>query len=127
VADGYARNYLFPRSLGAPVTDETRKRLAKIRREREQKLAEQLDGARQMAARLAELSLTMPVKTGPEDRLYGSVTAGDITTALAAQGVEIDHHKIELEEAIRELGVYDVPVKIHPDVAATVKVWVVEE
>lgn len=127
VADGYARNYLFPRSLGAPVTEATRRRLAKMRAEREAEQKAALEGAREAAARLEGVSCTIAVKTGEDDRLYGSVTAANIVDALKAQGIEIDKHSLALEHPIKDLGVFDIPVRLHPEVETTVKVWVVEE
>ncbi|MBM4144097.1 MAG: 50S ribosomal protein L9 [Lentisphaerae bacterium] len=127
VADGYARNYLMPRKLGAPVTEAARRRLARIRREREAALAADLEAARKRAAALAGASCTLPVKVGQDEKLYGSVTPADIAVALKAQGIEVDKRDILLEEPIRELGVFDIPVRLHPEVSASVKVWVVEE
>ena len=127
VADGYARNYLLPRNLAAPVTDVTRKRLEKIRREREEVRKAELEAARQIAEKLEQSSCTIPVKVGEEDKMFGSVTSADIAEVLAAKGVEIDKHKIALDEPIRELGVYDIRIKIHTDVDASVKIWIVEE
>lgn len=127
VADGYARNYLFPKNLGAPVTEATRRRLAKLRVEREAKQKAALEAAKKMAARLEGVSCTIPVKTGEDDRLYGSVTAGNIVEALKEQGVELDKNALVMEHPLKDLGVFDIPVRLHPEVETTVKVWVVEE
>ncbi|MBM4149148.1 MAG: 50S ribosomal protein L9 [Lentisphaerae bacterium] len=127
VSDGYARNYLLPRGVAAPVTEATRRKLAKQRAERAAELESQLGGAREMAGRLAKASVTVTVKTGDGEKLYGSVTASDIADALKAQGIELDRGQIELDSAIKDLGVFDVSVRLHPQVDAKVKVWVVEE
>lgn len=127
VSDGYARNYLLPKQLAAPVNEATRRRLEKLRREREQERAGALKSARAKAGALANVSCTIAVKTGEDEKLYGSVTAADIAESLKGQGVEIDRHSLVLEAPIKELGVYDVPVKLHPEVEAAIKVWVVEE
>lgn len=127
VAEGYARNYLLPRKLAAPVTEATRRYLEKKRREREEEQARVLARAREQAAAIEKVSCTLPVKTGEEGKLFGSVTAADIAEALAAQGIEVDRRQIELAEPIRELGVFSVPLRLHPEVNATLKVWVVEE
>lgn len=128
VADGYARNYLLPKKLAALATDETRQRLAKIRREREAAIKAELTAARELAEKFKKISCTIPVKVGKDEKLYGSVTTSDIADALKAQGIkEIDKHKLLLDEPIRELGVFDVKIKLHPEVEASVKVWVVEE
>ena len=127
VADGYARNYLVPKHLAAPVTEATRRRLAKIQREREESLKEQLASAQELANRIVSLSCTIPARTSDEQNLYGSVSETEIAAAMKDQGVEIDRDCIKLEEHIKTLGVYEVPVVLHPDVETTVKVWVVEE
>ena len=127
VADGYARNYLFPKKIGAPVTDATRRRLARIRREREAAREAKSDAARETAAKLAGASCTIAVKTGEDEKMFGSVTAADIVGALQGQGVEIDRRCLLLEQPIRELGLFEIRVKLDSEVEATVKVWVVEE
>ena len=127
VADGYARNYLLPKKLAAPVTEATRRRLAKLQQERETKRRLALEEARQMANRLEGVSCTLAVKTSEDGKLYGSVTPADIADALAQQGVKLDRHVFVLEGPVKELGVFDVPVRLHPEVETTVKVWVVEE
>jgi len=127
VADGYARNYLFPSKLAAPVTEATKRRLEKMRRDREAAVAAQRAEAQELAAKLADMSCTIPVKVGGDEKLYGSVTAGDIADQLKPQGVEIDRHQIELAQPIKELGVFDVKIRLHPDVESSVKVWIVEE
>jgi large subunit ribosomal protein L9 len=127
VADGYARNYLIPQELAAPVTEATRRRLAKIRVRRQATRKAELADARATAARFKNASVTIPVKTGEEGKMYGSVTTIDIAEALKSQGIDVDRHSLVLEHGIKELGVFDVPVKLHTDVEATVKVWVVEE
>ena len=127
VADGYARNYLFPKSLAAPVTEATRRQLAKLQRERETETREALRAAQEKANQLQSVSVTIPVKTGEDEKMYGSVTTSDIAEALATQGLVLERHLIDLEHPIKELGVFDVKVKLHPDVDSAVKVWVVEE
>jgi large subunit ribosomal protein L9 len=127
VADGYARNYLLPRQLAAPVTAMSRRQLEVRRNKREERLRTEREQADVLATRLAAISLTLPVKAGPEGKLYGSVGTADIAEALAAQGMAIDRHKVVLKEPLKELGVYDVAVKLHPERQGTVKVWIVEE
>jgi large subunit ribosomal protein L9 len=127
VAEGYARNYLFPRQLAAPVTEATRRRLAKIQKDREAALAAELEAAQSMARQLEAASCTIAVKTGEDEKLFGSVTAADIAASLKEQGIELDRHKIALDAPIKELGVFDILVKLHPQVDSSVKVWVVEE
>lgn len=127
VTDGYARNYLLPRKLGAPVTDATRRRLVKIREEREAGKKAELEAAKARAGKLANVSCTIAVQTGEDDKMYGSVSDAQIADALKEQGVEIDRHALVLDDPIKELGVFDVAIKLHPEVEASIKVWVVEE
>jgi large subunit ribosomal protein L9 len=127
VADGYARNYLFPKKLAAPVTKGAHARLAVLRENREKARSEELAAARELAGRLSGCSCTIAVKTGTDEKMYGSVSNADIAQALEKQGMVIDRHKIELDAPLKELGVFDVRVKLRADVNATVKVWIVEE
>ena len=127
VADGYARNYLLPKSLAAPVTTATRRRLSKIQADRAIAKQNTLTAAGEMANRLATASCTIAVKTGEDDKMYGSVTVQNIVESLKEQGIELDRHCVAMESPIKELGVFDVPVNLHPEVEASLKVWVVEE
>ncbi len=127
VADGYARNFLFPRGLAAPVTDVTRRQLAKLQREREASRREALAAAGALAAALAEVSVTLPVKTSDGENLYGSVSAADIAAVLKMQGFEVERGAIEIPEPIKTLGVYEVKIRPAAEAEATIKVWVVEE
>jgi len=127
VADGYARNYLLPRDLAAPVTEATRRRLVKIQAEREKDQAESRAQAQALAKTVSAASCTIAVKVGEGEQLYGSVTESDVVDALKVQSIEIDRHQVVLDDPIKELGTFDVPIRLHPDVEATVKVWVVEE
>jgi large subunit ribosomal protein L9 len=127
VADGYARNYLLPRGLAAPVTETARRRLEKKRKEEEVKKARSREEAQALVERIGKASCSIAVKTGAEGKLFGSVGSADIAEALKKQGIELDRHAIRLEEPIRELGVFNVPVKLTADVTTEIKVWVVEE
>ncbi|MEI6970655.1 MAG: 50S ribosomal protein L9 [bacterium] len=127
VVPGHARNYLFPRKLATEVTADTMKRVEKIKRTKEAARLAETDAARKVAEKMSGSSLTIPVKAGETDKLFGSVTDAEIASALCGQGFKVDKSQVELEKPIKELGVYEVPIRIHADVSATVKVWVVEE
>lgn len=127
VSDGYARNYLLPRNLGAPVTEATRRKLAKLQQQRESSVKDALASAQVLATKLESVSCTIPVKTGEDEKLYGSVTAAQIADVLKGQGIELDRHQLVLTDQIRELGVFTIPVKLHPEIEASIRVWVVEE
>jgi large subunit ribosomal protein L9 len=127
VADGYARNYLLPRKLALLVTEGNKKQIERERSKFDAKEAEEQKVAQAMAERLAGLQVDIARKVGETDVLYGSVTSSDIAEALARKGFEIDRRKLALAEPIKKLGEFDVPVKLHRDVAAHVKLRVVAE
>ena len=125
VADGYARNFLFPKGLAMPATAANLRRIESLRKKRDATLAAQLGDAKEAAGKLVKQSYTVVAAAGEDGKLYGSVTAADISETLKKEGIEVDRRKIVLEHPIRELGVYDVDVKLHPEVATKVKIWVV--
>ena len=127
VADGYARNYLLPRKLALLATEGNKKQIERERGKFVAKEAEEQKVAEAMAERLGALDIAIAKKVGETEALYGSVTTADIAEALAAKGVEIDRRKLHLSEPIKRLGEFDVPVRLHPDVTAHVKVRVVAE
>jgi len=127
VADGYARNYLLPKRLAAPVNNATRKYLAKRERERAASEKDLLQAAKELAKRLEQASCTIAVKTGKDDKLFGAVHVGHVLSSLAGQGIEVAKEAIQLDEPIDELGVFEIPVKLHPDVIVALKVWIVKE
>lgn len=127
VADGHARNYLLPRELAAPVTPGALRKLEKLRKERDALAKLQLAEAHAKANKLENVSVTIRAKTIDGEKLYGSVSAVDIVDALAAQGTALDRTQIELAEHLKQTGAFDVPVRLHPDVAVTIKVWIVKE
>ena len=127
VAEGYLRNYLLPKKLATLITDGTRKQVEKKRQLREQKLTEERAKMAEQAKAIEQLSVTIAVKTGEEGKLFGSVTVLDVIAAVEKQGVKLDRHQIQLDEPLRKLGKYDLPVKLHPEVQTTLKVWIVEE
>jgi large subunit ribosomal protein L9 len=127
VADGYARNYLLPRKLALPVTEGSRRQIERERAKFDAREAEEKKVAEAIASRLADIEVVIARKVGETDALYGSVTTADIAEALAAQGVEVDRRKLQLADPIKKLGDLDVPVKLHREVAGSVKVRVVAE
>ena len=127
VADGYARNYLLPKKLAFEATQANLKRIEQERRVREIHEARDKQEAQALAARLSQLSLTAVRKVGENELLYGSVTNADVGELLEKEGFAIDKRKILLDDPIKSLGIYEVPVKLHHEVTANVKVWVVKE
>ncbi|MGH9777238.1 MAG: 50S ribosomal protein L9 [Candidatus Acidiferrales bacterium] len=127
VKPGYARNYLIPRKLAMPATAGARKQVTDMKAANARKDAREKSGAESLAAQLGELTLTISAKAGEQDQLFGSVTTMDIAAALEAKGFNIDRRTIELEEPIKTIGEYSVPVRLRHDVAAAVKVAVTRE
>ncbi len=127
VADGYARNYLLPRKLALPATPGNKTQVERQRAKFDAREAEDRGAAQRVADRLAGIDLVISRRVGETEALYGSVTSADIADALAQRGFELDRRKLQLDEAIKRLGDYEVPVKLHRDVTAVVKVRVVAE
>jgi large subunit ribosomal protein L9 len=127
VADGYARNYLLPRKLALLATAGNKKQIEREREKFEAKEADEKRVADGLAQRLANVEVVIARKVGETEALYGSVTTVDIADALAAKGIEVERRKLQLHEPIKQLGEFDVPVRLHRDVAAHIKVKVVAE
>lgn len=125
VADGYARNFLFPRKLALAVTGENKRQIERERAKAEAREAEEVQIAQALATRLEAVELAIARRVGENDTLYGSVTAADIAEALAARELGVDRRKIQLSEPLKTLGEHVVPVKLHREVTADVKVKVV--
>ncbi len=127
VKDGYARNYLIPRNLALVATRGNRKVYEELKRQKEARDNRAQRDAVALSKKIEKASCTIPVAVGKEDQIFGSVTAQHVSEHLAEQGFEIERRRIELDEPIRALGVYDVSIRLHAEVSATVKVWVVKE
>jgi len=127
VREGYAANYLLPKGLGVRATEANLKRLESLRTKFKAEEKELVDAARSLSERLEGKSLTISRKASEEGHLYGSVTVGTIVEALAAEGFAVDNRAVKLSEPIKNVGVYNVPLALHPDVIPEIKVWVVEE
>ena len=126
VSNGYARNFLLPRGLAIKATDGAVNQAASMRRARDLRDAEDRSAAEVVARSLVARTITISAKAGVEGKLYGSVTAADITEAVAEQaGVELDRRKVALTEAIKVVGSHQVPVKLHSDVQFPITVEVV--
>jgi len=126
-ADGYACNCLLPRKLALLVTEGNKKQIERERAKFDAKEAEEKKIAEAMAARLATAEVVIARRVGETEALYGSVTAADIAEALASKGFEIDRRRLQLADPIKKVGESSIPVKLHRDVTATVKVKVVAE
>ena len=127
VAEGYARNFLIPRGLVTPASDSNLKQLAQQNKAEQKKKQQEKEEAEKLAKKLEELTVEFRAKTGEGGRLFGSITGKHIAEELEKKNISIDKRKIQLDEPIRTLGVTFVPVKVHPEVTAKLKVQVLEE
>jgi large subunit ribosomal protein L9 len=125
VANGYARNYLFPRKLALAVTDENKRQIERERAKAEARDAEELREVQALQARLESVELTIARRVGENDTLYGSVTSSDIADALAARDLAVDRRKIQLADPLKTLGDHKVPLKLHREVTAELTVKIV--
>jgi large subunit ribosomal protein L9 len=127
VADGYARNYLLPRKLALPATQGNRKHVERERRIVEARESQEKGQAEAMAARLADVDITIARRVGDTEQLYGSVTSADIVDFLKEKGFEVDRRKLILPEPLKAIGDHTVPLKLHREVTIPLKVHVVKE
>jgi len=127
VSPGYARNFLFPKKLAAPATPKHVKLLEMEKKRREAEGRRAVERLRTDADKIGAISCTIAARAGEDGKLFGSVTAHEISDQLAQAGFSVDKRHVILAEPIRELGVYTVEVKLHQDVTALLKVWVVEQ
>jgi large subunit ribosomal protein L9 len=125
VADGYARNFLLPRKLALAVTDENKRQIERERVKAEAKDAEELKEAKALAAKVEAIEVSIARRVGENEILFGSVTSADLAEALAARDVAVEKRKIMLGEPLKTVGDHVVPVKLHRDVTAELKVKVV--
>ncbi len=126
VANGYARNYLLPRKLALLVTEANRRQVERERETADLRDAEEREVAQALADRVTAVECSIARRVGETDTMYGSVTSADIAEFLASQQLTIDKRKIQLAEPIKELGEFTVPIKIHRDVTASLRVRVVK-
>ncbi len=127
VAEGYARNFLLPRKLALAVTEANKRQIERERSAAEARDAEERSGAEAVAQRIGALEIEIARRVGENNTMYGSVTTADIAAALHAKGFDVEKRKITLPDPIKAVGEHVVPVKIHRDVTAQVKVKVVPE
>jgi len=127
VKQGFARNFLFPYNLAKPATASSLKKLEQEQLTFSAQSAKIKEEAELVKQRLSALTLTIPALTQGEEKLYGSIHAQEIAEALSAEGLAISKNIIDLTEPIKTLGIYTIPVKLHPEVTAAVKLWVVKK
>ncbi len=127
VSDGYGRNYLIPQKKAILATEKSLKMIEHQKRQVQQSMEKTKKDAEKLIQRIENLSCTFARPVGESGKLFGSVTSMDIESFLKENGIEVDRKKIFLEEPIKNLGVFTVPIKLHPEMTAHLKVWVVQE
>lgn len=127
VSDGYARNFLIPKRKAVAATTAHARSLDQLLRQNKGREERLRRAAEAMAARIREASCSIERRAGEQDRLFGSVTNQDIATGLGTQGIEVDRRKILLQEPIKALGSYTIPIRLHPEVVAELKLTVERE
>ncbi|MFA4875678.1 MAG: 50S ribosomal protein L9 [bacterium] len=127
VREGFGRNYLLPRKKAVVAAPGNLREVEHQKRVVVAKLAKMKKGAEELSAKLSSVSITIARESGEEDKLFGSVTSKDISDALRTESFSIDRHDIHLDAPIKQLGIFDVSVRLHPEVTGTVKVWVVKK
>ncbi|NWF92341.1 MAG: 50S ribosomal protein L9 [Syntrophaceae bacterium] len=127
VSDGYGRNYLIPQKKAILATEKSIHVLQHQKRQVQERMGKMKKDAERMADQIEKLSCTFTKNVGESGKLFGSVTSMEIENYLRENGIEVDRKKIQMEEPIKNLGVYTVRIKLHPEVTAHLKVWVVQE
>lgn len=127
VKDGFARNFLIPQGIAVPATEGNKKRVAEAREISKVREDKKVAEARIVASKIEQTPCTIPVKVGEEDKIYGSVSSHEIAEFLKKEGFSIEKRDVNLEEPIKQLGVYTVPITVFRSVTANMKVWVVKE
>ena len=127
VNDGFARNFLIPNGLAIPLTTGNLKQLEQEKQKKLLQLEKNRQAAEQLKEKLAGLSLTIPVLAQEEDKIYGSISSLDVERVLKEEGFQIDKSAIILDEPIKSLGIYEIPIKLDQEVTAKVKIWIVKK
>ncbi len=127
VKNGYARNYLLPKNLALAATPANLKIIEKNKREKQLKLEKVKQQAAELAKKIASISCTITMPAGEDDRLFGAVTAQDIAETLKQEGIIVEKKNIIINQPIHRLGIYNVEIKLHPEITQELKVWVIKK
>lgn len=127
VKNGYARNFLIPQGIAVPASEGNRRAVAEAKKFAERREQKRIVESGAQAKKIENIPCTIPVKVQEGEKIYGSVGTQEIVEFLKKEGFAVEKRAVELEEPIRELGVYNVPIRLHKEVTATLKVWVVKE
>ena len=126
-SEGYARNFLFPRGIALSATEQNVKVAEANRKQKTEAIEKEKQEAAKLADAISKISCTIAVEAGKDDKLFGSVTSADIHKALEAEGINVDKKKIELKDHITQIGIFQIPIKLHQEITANLKLWVVKK
>ena len=127
VKDGFARNFLIPQKKAYLATPQNIRRIEQQQKKRKFQYEQEKKAARQLADKLSKVSCTVSVEVNEQEKLYGSVSESDIVKALETEGFEIERRNIILEQPIEELGIFEVGIKLHPEVTTKIRLWVTKK
>ena len=127
VKDGYARNYLIPRSIALEANKVNMRSYEENKKRQQAKKSREVAGAEEIAAEMSKVSITASVQVGEDEKVFGAVTSQEISTLLEEKGFTVDKRDILLEEPIKALGIYNISIKVHQEVKTEIKLWVVKE
>jgi len=126
VSNGYSRNFLIPHKKAIEATVHNIKTVEHKKKELEEKMKQSLHEVEALSKKMSEMSVTVARQVGEGEKMFGSVTNADIAEAIGKEGITVDKHQIILEKPIKELGLFHIPVKLHPEISAEIKVWIVK-
>jgi large subunit ribosomal protein L9 len=124
VADGYARNFLLPKKLALEATPAALKRIESLKLLRTERERKELEEAQELSKKISKLTSSVELTTGEKGKVFGSITSADIASGLASRGFQVDKKAVLLDEPIKKTGIFEIPIKIHPQVTATFKLTV---
>lgn len=127
VKDGYARNYLFPQNLAFIATPQNLKRLAQQAKHRQEEYSKEKETALILAEKLGKISPTVSAEVNDQEKLYGAISEAEITKAIELEGFKVERKSLTIEKPIQELGIFEVGVRLHPEVIAKVRLWVTKK
>lgn len=127
VRAGYARNFLLPRKIALPITHANKKQMESLLKAREAREVQELDAARELAAKISETTIAVAVKTGEGGKMYGAVTANDLIIRLKEEGIELVKKQLSLPAPVKDLGTHSVAVKLNSEISSELKFEVVSE
>ena len=126
-SEGYARNFLLPRGFALSATEQNIKTAETNKKQKAEAMEKERQEALKVADTISKVSCTIAMEAGKDEKLFGSVTSSDIQKALETEGINVDKKKIELKDHITQIGIFQIPIRLHQEITATLKLWVVKK